>query len=315
MIWDEAMPEDIPEVCILPPEDEDEGNANSDQMDDDSEDDDDDETCLGDESSLTVDTAFSVLMHICHESRAHALQRTRLRFSSNHPAASDGSCGGGIATPFRRFRPELDVLFVPPGRTQAVRGPSPRLFRRVRHVALAYWRPLCTAAPLRPPSAACVFTAFPRVEAISIVVPSSKELPSSQRSGRLYAPLPARRCRLEPYYTGAAGKTNIIAAFCNNREEGGDDDKGRKKGDVSTVLGFLNRIHCDIACYHMSQWRELGPRHGDALRGGGGFVDLSLAAQYFAAWAPDVSPGNGRRGSFLDSLQFPEGFVQPSKCS
>ncbi|KAF3019697.1 hypothetical protein E8E14_006943 [Neopestalotiopsis sp. 37M] len=292
MIWDEAMPEDIPEVCILPPEeDQNEDNANLGQMDDDSEDDDDDETCLDDESSLTVDTAFSVLMHICHESRTHALQRTRLRFSSS-PAASDGSCGGGIATPFRRFRPELDVLFVPPGRTQAVRGPSPRLFRRVRHVALAYWRPLCTAAPLRPPSAACVFTAFPRVEAISIVVPSSKELPSSQRSGRLYAPLPARRCRLEPYYTGAAGKTNIIAAFCNNRDDGGDDDKGRK-GD----------------------WRELGPRHGDALRGGGEFVDLSLAAQYFAAWAPDVSPGNERRGSFLDSLQFPEGFVQPSKCS
>ncbi|ETS74280.1 hypothetical protein PFICI_14146 [Pestalotiopsis fici W106-1] len=283
MIWDDSMPEDIPEVCILPPQEE---MTDLGESDHDSE---DDETCADDESFLTVDTAFSVLMHLCHEARDHALSRTRLHFS---PAA-------GIAIPFRRFRPELDVLYVPPGRPQAV--PPCRLFARVRHVALAYWRPLCTAAPpVRPPSAACVFAGFPRVEAISIVVPSSKELPSQR--GRLYAPVPARRCRLEPFYTGAAAKTNIIAAFRD----------GERK-DVSTVLGFLNRIHCDIACYHMSRWRELGPRHDKV--GGGGFVDLSLAAQYFAAWSPETSSDSQVRGSFLDSLQFPDGFVQHSKCT
>ncbi|KAF7529162.1 hypothetical protein G7054_g9948 [Neopestalotiopsis clavispora] len=255
MIWDEAMPEDIPEVCILPPEEEDEENANSDQMDDDSEDDDEDEPCLSDESSLTVDTAFSY----------------------RHPVSA-----------------------LPPGARRAIRAaradpssprtlPAPLSPRAPR-------RPGVLAAPVHGGAAA---TALGGLRVYSVPARRGHLHRGALVQGAAFfaaeweavRPLAARRCRLEPYYTGAAGKTNIIAAFCNNRE-GGDDDKGRK-GD----------------------WRELGPRHGDALRGGGGFVDLSLAAQYFAAWAPDVSPGNERRGSFLDSLQFPEGFVQPSKCS
>ncbi|KAI4604222.1 hypothetical protein KJ359_000353 [Pestalotiopsis sp. 9143b] len=195
MIWNESMPEDVPEVCILSPEGEGENGE-----------DDDDEMCCPDQS-LTVDTAFPVLMHICHESRAHALRHTRLRFS---PAA-------GVGVPFRAFRPDLDVLYIPPGRSQAVAasqeqhpGGKAKLFGRVRHVALAYWRPLCTSTPAKPPSASCVFQGFPRVQSISVVVPSSTELPSQRK---LYSPVPAGRCRLEPFFTGAAGKTNIIAAF------------------------------------------------------------------------------------------------------
>ncbi|KAK6214394.1 hypothetical protein LQW54_004443 [Pestalotiopsis sp. IQ-011] len=287
MIWDDSMPEDVSEVCILPPEGEETGRHI--EPDDEEDDDDDDEMCCPGQS-FTVDTAFPVLMHICHESRAHALRHARLRFS---PAA-------GVGVPFRAFRPDLDVLYIPPGRSQAVAasqehhpGGKAKLFGRVRHVALAYWRPLCTSTPAKPPSASCVFQGFPRVQSISVVVPSSTELPSQRR---LYSPVPAGRCRLEPFFTGAAGKTNIIAAFR-------DVDR-----DIGTVLGFLNRIHCDIACYHMSRWRVLGPRSDPA----GEFIDMSLSAQYFTAWSHEASPGGQSAGSFLDNKQYPEGFEQRS---
>ncbi|KAK6072062.1 hypothetical protein SCUP515_07621 [Seiridium cupressi] len=264
MIWDESMPDNISEVCILLHQADCTGQSGTQFY-----------------GTLTVDTAFPVIMHVCNEARHYAMKHTRFRYS---PAAR-------IMVPFRLFQPELDVLYIEAihnsASMRAIQDMS--LSGIVQHVALNCWKPLCVATPLRPSSAMSVFSSFPMVKTLSIVLPSSEGVPSRRK---LYPLTPTRRFRLEQFYTGPSTNTNIISAFRNI--------------DLSTkgVLTFLHRIRCDIAMYHTRMWRTLGPRSGIE----GGFIDVNLNAQYFTAWSPDSSPG--RCGMFRDSLRFPEAFRQ-----
>ncbi|KEY68836.1 hypothetical protein S7711_11503 [Stachybotrys chartarum IBT 7711] len=90
MIWGLSLPEDVPEVCIGWP------------------------TYLWGSQQLQepylVDTAFPVLMHICHETRQFVLSPPsrysqfvpRFRFSKE----------AGCKVPYRHFRPELDIFYI-----------------------------------------------------------------------------------------------------------------------------------------------------------------------------------------------------------
>lgn len=84
LIWELALPDDVPEVCILWP------------------------LVLRMENDvptipLLVDTAFPALMHVCREWRDFVLTSgLRLRQSTL----------AGCPVPFRAFRPELDTLYI-----------------------------------------------------------------------------------------------------------------------------------------------------------------------------------------------------------
>ncbi|CEJ87052.1 hypothetical protein VHEMI04287 [[Torrubiella] hemipterigena] len=63
---------------------------------------------------LTVDTAYPVAMHVCHESRV-TVQRpsSGIRFRASQAA--------GCPTPFRRYLPELDILYFSEGAASVLR--------------------------------------------------------------------------------------------------------------------------------------------------------------------------------------------------
>lgn len=261
MIWHEAMPYEISETCILL-----QASSSTAQQK------------LSSCYPCTVDTAFPVLMHICHETREFASKRLQFRYST----------AARTMVPFRTFRPELDVLYVHGTQSlSSLRYLEEPILKQVRRLAVGCWRPLCAATASRPASAACIFGVFPQVESISIVLPSSKQLPSWQK---LYPSPPIGRFRLEPFYTGCTRPSNIISSF-----------KSVDRG-FSGVLSFMHRIRCDIACYHARMWQSLGPQIGEDT----GFIDVDLTPQYFSVYSKDNFPSS--REAFRDVLQFPDGF-------
>ncbi|KAH6648054.1 hypothetical protein BKA67DRAFT_404341 [Truncatella angustata] len=275
MIWDAAMPGDISETCILQlPQPATIHDAHPSELPPHHD------AAQGPSPPLLVDTAFPLLMHVCRESRQHAMKRTKFR---HEPAAH-------AMVPCRPFRPELDVLYVPdPG------SPPPAPLETARHVAVGCWRPVYGSAGVvgtaisRAPTASCVFGAFPGVESISIVLPSSS---SGRRPGdaRSAGPaLPRGRFRLEPVYLG--GRSNIVASF--RRVDRGADG----------ALAVVQSIRRDVACYHSLMWRRLGAGYG----GQGAFVEMEFGARYFTTWAFDEKMGVG---GFLDCVQSPRGFAK-----
>lgn len=96
-IWLLTIPDDEEEVCICWP------NGPSTSFEEDAQFQPFDDLPV---LPLTVDTAFPAAMHVCRESRA-LVQNTKLsgvRFRASYVAR--------CMTPFRCFRPELDVLYV-----------------------------------------------------------------------------------------------------------------------------------------------------------------------------------------------------------
>ncbi|KAI1460340.1 hypothetical protein F4805DRAFT_390921 [Annulohypoxylon moriforme] len=93
IIWEYALPEDTQEVCIPWPLQEEAASEEEvatrwTQP----------RICL---RPFLVDTAFPVLMHVCHESREYAKSRTRFRYS----------LVAGCPVPFRTFKPDLDIMY------------------------------------------------------------------------------------------------------------------------------------------------------------------------------------------------------------
>ncbi|KAI1381610.1 hypothetical protein F4677DRAFT_403607 [Hypoxylon crocopeplum] len=82
MIWDFALPDDIPELYMRPPQPTSTSKA------------------PGESAPLTVCTGFPALMHACREARELATSRIRLRYSL--PAQCE--------IPYRALRPELDIV-------------------------------------------------------------------------------------------------------------------------------------------------------------------------------------------------------------
>lgn len=158
---------------------------------------------------LTVDTGFPVAMHICRESRAIA-QNTRLsgtRFRPSHVAR--------CMTPFRRFRPELDVLyldqdsvwhlnlFTAPDETRYV-GAQPREKKRFEDFmdVLRGVKRLAVAADLMLNNDV-LYTVYMFLwehietpEHFSVVIPSSSPLAAKHMHGMGSFTPPGRRCRL-----------------------------------------------------------------------------------------------------------------------
>lgn len=85
LIWQLALPDDVPEVLILQPENL--GLLGRDTI----------------PEPMTVDTAFPALMHACRESRDFVLKHGGLRFRSSRKARCE--------VPFRPFRSDLDTAF------------------------------------------------------------------------------------------------------------------------------------------------------------------------------------------------------------
>ncbi|KAI1764274.1 hypothetical protein GGR53DRAFT_328445 [Hypoxylon sp. FL1150] len=118
MVWRFSLPDDIPEICIPWPMEEAPVPRGSEL-----------------ESRrpkflepFLVDTGFSVLMHVCRESREAAISYTRFRYS---PVA-------GCPVPFRAFRPDLDILYVSVSRPPSDITSIPRWgqYPAARHLAL-----------------------------------------------------------------------------------------------------------------------------------------------------------------------------------
>ncbi|KAI8965602.1 hypothetical protein F5Y11DRAFT_295875 [Daldinia sp. FL1419] len=92
-VWEFALPEDIPEICIPWPLEEGPGNRSHDLIP------------LVRSNYLhpfLVDTCFPTIMYVCQESRYLAISRLRFRYS--HVA--------GCPVPFRAFRPDLDTVYI-----------------------------------------------------------------------------------------------------------------------------------------------------------------------------------------------------------
>ncbi|KAI1872386.1 uncharacterized protein JN550_004105 [Neoarthrinium moseri] len=268
MIWNRVEQEDIQEVCIL--------LADHDQR-----------RVL---APLTVDTAFPVLMHVCRESRASAAARTRFRFS---PAAR-------IRTPFRRFRPELDILCVPgmdallygraappPGQSlhqeaEDEGGEDSPPLPLVRHLALGFWT---------QPMAAFVLVTFPRLRSLSLVLRRPDGQPMRAGTG---LGIPVRRCQLRRVEVGRAGSGG-------GGGPGILSDCARVDRGAKGVAAILQRLRCDL-------FRGGGvPRSADGrplgCDDGSGYVPLDLSARYFATWQYGPS-----EGTFRDRVEFPDGF-------
>ncbi|KAI1386724.1 uncharacterized protein F4822DRAFT_325203 [Hypoxylon trugodes] len=123
LIWEYALPEDIPEVCIPWPLEEVKlsyGPNTSSHIPTSQQ-----PTYL----PFLVDTGFPKLMHVCHESREVTISHTRFRYS---PIA-------GCPVPFRAFRPDLDILYITVCRSPGGEDIGPRWGvypPGTRHIAL-----------------------------------------------------------------------------------------------------------------------------------------------------------------------------------
>ncbi|KAF9869541.1 hypothetical protein CkaCkLH20_12934 [Colletotrichum karsti] len=101
-IWRLSMPiEDEQEICVMP----------RDLLPRDQDIDRDILPFLRYTSHLAVYTAFPVLMHVCNESRAFV--KDSKRSGVNFKNVPDGR-GSFFPVPSRKFRPDLDILYLPP---------------------------------------------------------------------------------------------------------------------------------------------------------------------------------------------------------
>lgn len=167
-IWQLALPDDEPEVCIIWP-------LNQNTFDQAAE-------------PLLVDTAFPMLMHVCREWRDFVLSSTSgVRFRSSRQA--------DCRVPYRLFRGSMDVLYACTTNFEmAVQclavdwepGVKKHTLATVRHLAVewvvwkraAYWLP------------ELVFRGCPDLQKVSVVFPSSRRAMWNAFQA------PARRCKL-----------------------------------------------------------------------------------------------------------------------
>lgn len=163
MVWNLTMPEDVAEVCILSPR---HWHRDGRPVED---------ACL----RLVVDTGFPVAMHVCRESRALAMRQTQFRENGGMPlSGSGGGQGGGdggggdrapLMTPFRPFRPDLDILYMHHFLYAAVLRRNLIRVPPVQHLAVNIHE-ICRTRALRY----LLPTISPEIRALSIVLPTPR---------------------------------------------------------------------------------------------------------------------------------------------
>ncbi|KAK1596449.1 uncharacterized protein LY79DRAFT_65100 [Colletotrichum navitas] len=142
LIWQFAIPENEPEVCIVQP-------------------------ACDTPQSLLVYTAFPVLMHVCHESR-QLVQNSRLS-GINFISSKSANSTAGCLVPSRRFRPELDTLFCPIGGPAALEDISSQdelesILQETRYLAVSGKKEYINLL------AWILLFHFPKLETLSVVV-------------------------------------------------------------------------------------------------------------------------------------------------
>lgn len=186
-IWKYALPDHVPEVCILWPlmlmwEEEERGPW----------------------LPLLVDTAFPVLMHVCREMRHFVLsQESQVDFRESSSA--------GCAVPYRRYRPELDTLYL--GKynhgwlTWAIHNGivDASLLSEARNVAIELSVPFMSGGHNDLPN--FVFEYTKSMRGLSIVVCEVSE-EAVEVSGSFQAPF--RRCKLENLTLEVEQKVKIM---------------------------------------------------------------------------------------------------------
>ncbi|KAI0900127.1 hypothetical protein F4806DRAFT_455079 [Annulohypoxylon nitens] len=212
IIWELSLPEDTQEVCIPWPMQEEEAT----------------EIPLPGLISrrkflepFLVDTAFPVLMHICHESREFAKSRLRFRHS----------LVAGCPVPFRAFDPELDIMYYsrvrpPIGRDDGKWGDFPD---GLRHLAVD----LHTLRDGRDFFE--VFQSHYHLQTITCVLPAPGAIVLTAARFRP----PFRRCRLVPVEQPTGGSQSHFIHV-----DGGTYRR------MTSITGFLREVRDHInACF------------------------------------------------------------------
>ncbi|KAI2621223.1 hypothetical protein GGR54DRAFT_93222 [Hypoxylon sp. NC1633] len=294
LIWEQALPEDAPEVCIPWPLEENLGEwdpgtdvsstftaKRADYLD-----------------PLLVDTGFPVLMHVCHEAREIALSRTRLRHS---PLA-------GCPVPFRAFRPDLDTLYVSVCRPSTLLAPRWGLYPSgTRHLAL-------DLHSAKDGSFLWVLVGNPRldVHSISFVVPARKAILDAAARFRP----PARRCRLRPVEQPADGSHSHIVCV----------DRGYDRR-MTGLARYVDEVRDHVSDEFRWALEDLGqlvpPRDAEWSRNWdaaeSAFVDVSFQAKMFeefrgGAWVPSSGHAFRFENQVLVS-QVPAGILRNYRVS
>ncbi|OTB03028.1 hypothetical protein M426DRAFT_24057 [Hypoxylon sp. CI-4A] len=175
-IWGHALPEDMLEVCVCWPLEENEPTKPL--------------------NPFLVDTCFSVLMHVCRESRELAISKTQFRYSLL----------AGCLVPFRPFRPDLDVFYITLTRHAADFDKYPRgmshlaLDMHTLHEGESLWELLGATAL--------------NVRTLRCVPPAPKAIVDTQVRFRP----PVRRCRLRDVVQPVDGSQSHIVY--TNRDYG-----------------------------------------------------------------------------------------------
>jgi hypothetical protein len=193
LIWEHAVPDDVPEVHILKP------------------------SSQRPHARPMVDVAFPAVMHASQEARAACRRRLRMRVhhceSPPGPAPDDAGDGDGgsskpppplllgrrpppvaIEVPCREFRPDLDVMFIGAHNFYAFFN-RPEFFyggmvRRLRHVAVDIV--LATSAG----RIANVLRFLDSLETVSVVFEQPGQRHGAGQALLLQRSTAARRCRL-----------------------------------------------------------------------------------------------------------------------
>lgn len=155
---------------------------------------------------FVVDVDFPVAMHVCHESRAFLQSKhSGMRFRES-PAAR-------CMVPFRRFRPELDIMHWSCWNAQYIMDMGgPRLFghwwSEVRHLALD------ARGVHHPTFSWFIFDCLPKLETLSIVLADS----SNNNSVREHSKPPTRRCRLRPIPEDVAQNMTLTVDYLGEKQ-------------------------------------------------------------------------------------------------
>lgn len=175
MVWQLSLPPPEPEVCIACPL-----NAGGQPPN---------FTAI---LPLTVDTAFSALMHVCRESRrfAESTSASGIRYRTSEVA--------GCLVPFRPFIPELDTFYIARGTVPAAKA----LILRHRELASTIQHVAVDGNLARNPALRAVLPVArycPILESLSVVLPQT--LPPPDDQGKVVSemwrfPQPYRRCKL-----------------------------------------------------------------------------------------------------------------------
>jgi hypothetical protein len=149
MIWHLALPDDEPEVFVIQA-------AHIDQK-----------VQSAPPEPKTVDTAFPVLMHTCHESRAYVQNHSGIRFHFSAEADCE--------VPYRPFRPELDTVFWDEDRVYHLWGSfytadHDRWLSQVRHLAIP-----SASTYVGQHMTECIFGHCPVLQSLSVVFADSTD--------------------------------------------------------------------------------------------------------------------------------------------